>query len=91
MSLESHDARTGRPDRHRLGSFDAARRYFQRARATKDATPRIAERASLYLTEIERRDERSGLTGSVTAGIRYQTNATDGPESAVVRAAGLPA
>jgi len=72
----------------RLGAFTVARRYFDRTIASADATPALRERAGLYLREADAREPKSKLIGSVTAGVRYQSNATYGPEG--LRSLGLP-
>jgi len=72
----------------RLKSFTIARRYFERAAASADATPVIRERAAVYLNEAERREPISRFIGNVTLGLRYQSNATYGPEG--LRSVGVP-
>lgn len=74
-----------------LGSYEAARTYLSQALTSPDMPLEVRERATAYLDEIDRRTARSILTGSVTAGARWQQNANSGPSSAQVRALGQDA
>jgi len=76
---------------YRLGSYQAARRYFELAQAAPDLPPTVAERATDYLERIDEETARSLWSGSLTVAGRYQTNANAGPENIIVRAAGQPA
>jgi hypothetical protein len=74
----------------RLRSYEVSRRYFLRAQSAADATPETRERAAVFLNEIGRRIEQTNLSGNVTMGLRYQSNANFGPDSPRVRGAGQP-
>jgi len=73
---------------YRLDSYAPARRYFESALAAADTTPAVQERARGFITEIDRRTARSSFAGTVTAGMRYESNANFGPDSRFVRAGG---
>lgn len=74
---------------YRLGSHEAARRYLQRSVAAADSTPATRDRANVFLAEIDRATRISRLTGSVTVGLRYQSNANFGPDSNLIRRGGI--
>lgn len=58
----------------RMGSYQVARGYLQRARALPNLTPDLVSTIDRYLGEADRRASPSQFSGSLTAGIRYQTN-----------------
>ncbi|MEO1190588.1 MAG: tetratricopeptide repeat protein [Pseudomonadota bacterium] len=76
---------------YRLGSYEAARRYFEDAADDPDLPPQVAERIDGFLARINEDQARSLWFGSLTVAGRYQTNANAGPENIIVRAAGQPA
>jgi Tetratricopeptide repeat len=68
---------------YRLGSYEAARAYFESARASTRATPEVKQLSGEYLVAIDKRTGVSQFSGDVLAGIRYSTNANNGPTGAV--------
>jgi tetratricopeptide (TPR) repeat protein len=74
---------------YRLGSYTLARSYLQeladRADLPEDVRPKIKE----YLAQIDQQASPHSLTGLLTAGLRYQSNATFGPTGSTLRILGL--
>ena len=58
----------------RMGSFDLARDYFERAAANKPP-PEVRARIEEYLAQIEKAQSRHHLSGYVFLGGQYQTDA----------------
>ncbi len=75
----------------KLGSYEAARSYFNQAIAGKDVPASVRQRVQVYLAQIDQRTARSHLAGNLTFGVRYQTNANVGPSSNHVVALGFDA
>ncbi|MBI3506028.1 MAG: DUF560 domain-containing protein [Proteobacteria bacterium] len=63
---------------YRLESFDLARSYFVSAVAGANVPPEVRSRVAQYMSEIDKRQSRHKVSGSVLAGVRFQTNATSG-------------
>jgi len=59
---------------YKLKSYDAARTYFEQARASGKTSKEVAERSSEFIRDIDRRWGTSRLTGEFVAGIRYSDN-----------------
>lgn len=59
----------------RMGSFQLARAYLERARAFPNLPADVAQGVERYLGEASRRTSPSQFSGSLTLGLRYQTNA----------------
>lgn len=75
---------------YRLGSFEAARTYLIAALAAKDLPQDVRARAETFLAEIEKQRAVSRLSGTIMAGLRYQSNANAAPTGSV-RVGGIPA
>lgn len=75
---------------YRLGSFEAARTYLIAALASKELPQDVRGRAETFLAEIERQRAASRLSGSIMAGLRYQSNANAAP-TGTVRVGGISA
>lgn len=73
----------------RLGAYATAQTYFQAAASGTDVPPQVREKVDEYLLAIERNSDGTALAGSVTAGLRYQSNANNGPGSQFVTLNGL--
>jgi len=58
----------------RMGSFDVARTYFEKAAAGNPPTE-VRERVDQYLAEIEKSQSRHHFSGYAFFGAQYQTNA----------------
>ncbi len=58
----------------RMGSFDLARDYFEKA-AAANPPPDVRKRVDEYLAQIEKAESRHHLSGYVSLGIQYQTDA----------------
>ena len=72
----------------RLGSYQTARNYLATAVESPTVPPKVRKRAKTFIAEIDRRLSRHRLSGSVSAGMRYQTNATADPSTTTVRLLG---
>jgi tetratricopeptide (TPR) repeat protein len=75
----------------RLGSYEVARSYLQRARATPDAPPEVRERIDLYLGELARLESRHQYSATIFTGVQRQSNANVSPASPLVRVGGIDA
>ncbi|MGE0154601.1 MAG: tetratricopeptide repeat protein [Reyranellaceae bacterium] len=64
---------------YRLGSYGAARSYLQSALQAPQMPPEVRARAEQFLAEIEKQRSPSKFSGTVLAGIRYQSNANAAP------------
>ena len=75
----------------RLGSYALAKSYLESAVKGKDVPPVVRERVGVFLAKINDLLSTSKVFGSVSAGLRYQTNANAGPSSSSVMLFGIPA
>ena len=75
----------------RLGSYALAKSYLESAIKGKEAPPKVRERVGVFLAKINDLLSTSKVFGSVSAGLRYQTNANAGPSSPSVLLFGFPA
>lgn len=73
----------------RLGSYGIARIYLERALADPNLSPELRARAAQYLEDAKNRSSLSRFTGALNAGVRYQTNANNGADDALIRALGI--
>jgi len=69
---------------YRLGSYETARSYFTQAAAAADLSAADKANVAAYLTEIERRLSTNQWSVYAQVGVRYQSNASYGPSSAIV-------
>ncbi len=74
---------------YRLKAYEAARGYLERLAARSDLPPDVRDRVTEYLAQIERSESPHRVTGSVLAGIRYQTNSTYSSSSSGLSILGL--
>lgn len=72
----------------KLGSFEVARGYLQDAAKGADVPDDIRAQARADLAEIDRRLSPYEYSAFLQAGMRYQTNASFGPNGLMVRAFG---
>ncbi len=75
----------------RLGSYEMARSHFESAAGNAATPPDVRARVEAFLREIEKRLSPSQYAFYAQVGLRYQSNANAGPNSAVVRALGFDA
>ena len=68
---------------YRLGSYEAARAYFESARASARATQEVKQLSGEYLVAIDKRTGVSQFSGDLLAGIRYSTNANNGATGSI--------
>src|SRR5262249_26111668 len=69
---------------YRLGSYEAARTYFETALRSAGVPPEVKEKAERYLIEISSKTTASKLSGEVFLGWRFQSNANLGPANSQV-------
>lgn len=74
----------------RLGSYQLAQSYLKRA-IEGEVPDDVRTRVDVYLKEIAKRSSRHQFSGSIMAGLRYQSNANAGPTSNAIIANGVPA
>lgn len=75
----------------RLGSYAVARYYFDLVRASENVPPEVLERVALFDEQITRRTRTSVLSGEVSVGLAFASNANLGPQDAEVLLFGIPA
>ncbi len=68
----------------RLGSYGAAKSYFEQALSAPDMPEPARQRVNEYLAQIERATSRHRLAYGFSAGLRYQSNANTAPETTVL-------
>lgn len=68
---------------YRLGSYGAARSYLESALQAPNMPPEVRERAERFMAEIAKQRSPSKFSGTVLAGIRYQSNANAAPTGGV--------
>lgn len=74
---------------YRLGSYATAESYARAAMADSRLDEKLRGDARRLADDASRRTQVHQLTGSVTAGLRGQTNPTAAPESDLIRSLGL--
>jgi tetratricopeptide (TPR) repeat protein len=72
----------------RLGSYETARAYFQRALADPNLPAALRPKVEEFLHDIAERLSPSQFTGFASVGGRWQQNANTGPDPTTVRAGG---
>lgn len=75
----------------RMGNYATAKAYLQRALESPNVPPDIRTRLEAYIREIDKNSSRHHFTGSITAGLRYETNANLAPESGIIILRGVEA
>ncbi|AMN39692.1 tetratricopeptide-repeat containing protein [Rhodoplanes sp. Z2-YC6860] len=71
-----------------LESYAVARNYFETALGAANLPGDLRDSAKTYITEIDRRLAVDRFTAYLHAGIRYQSNASAGPSSDLIRFGG---
>jgi len=74
---------------YRLGSFAVAQNYLEQAVSGSNVPDVVRARVEAYLGRIKNAQKRTKFSGSVLAGVRYQSNANSGPSSANVNLNGV--
>lgn len=69
----------------RLGAYDTAKSYFDQALAAPDVPPEVKAKVAPYLVSIADKGMTERFSGSVTTGLRYQSNANAAPETRSIR------
>lgn len=69
---------------YRLGSFDVARSYLEQALAEGDPPLAARQRIESFLARINDAETQHSFSGSVTFGLRYQSNANYGPDGDIL-------
>lgn len=59
----------------RLGSYEAARSYFEAALSAPDVPAEVETRVQTFLVAIDEAEDPSKITATVMAGLRWQSNA----------------
>jgi len=72
----------------RLGSYETARVYFQRALADPNLSPELRAQAEQFLKDIADRLSPSQFTGFASVGAKWQENANTGPDASTIRSSG---
>lgn len=75
----------------RLGSIDTARVYLAEAIASPSIPPTVKERAQTIMAQLDRAASRHLVSGSVTFGVRHDSNVNLGPASSGVQLFGTTA
>jgi tetratricopeptide (TPR) repeat protein len=71
-----------------LESYIASRSYFEAAAASPNLPNDLRDSAKTYITEIDRRLSPNRFTAYLHSGLRYQTNASAGPATDLIRFGG---
>ncbi len=74
---------------YRMNSFTTARAYFMRALEGEDVPADVRERVRLFMEAMDKEERRHSFSGSLFAGIRWQSNAIAGPTSRGVLVGGV--
>ena len=76
----------------RLGSFAAAKNYFVSILDMKPPAPdEVRDKVAGFMKEIESRETRHHFSGSLFAGVKWQSNATTATGTGNVLVGGIPA
>jgi tetratricopeptide (TPR) repeat protein len=74
---------------YKMGGYQIARSYFDQVRKSPGTPPDVLAKVDEFVAVIDRGGSSgSGFHGFVWAGTRYQTNASTGPASLIVRSLG---
>ncbi len=74
---------------YRLGAYETARQYFDGAKAAGEVPPEVSAKVDQYIAAIDQRAAPSQLSGMISTGLRYQSNANAGPGNSTVTLNGL--
>ncbi|MAB00178.1 MAG: hypothetical protein CMN87_03765 [Stappia sp.] len=73
----------------RLGSYEAARSYFEAALAAPDVPAEVETRVRTFLVAIDEAEDPHKITATFMTGLRWQSNANAGPGAREVTLNGL--
>jgi tetratricopeptide (TPR) repeat protein len=73
----------------RLGSYETARTYFQRALADPNLPAELKPKCEQFLADIKERLSPSQFTGFGSVGARWDSNANTGSDNTLLRAGGI--
>jgi len=73
----------------RMGVPQTALPYLREAQASPNLPEELRQQTEIYLAEAERRSSRSQLSGDITFGMRYDSNANLGPSSNAIFSRGV--
>lgn len=73
----------------RLGSFEAARSYFEATLQTPNVPAEVEERVRTFLAAIDEAEDPTSFSATVMTGLRWQSNANAGPGGRQVTLNGL--
>ena len=74
---------------YRIGATDLARSYLEAARR-QNTPPQVEDRVDTFLARLDQQENPLSVSGSVTGGFRYQSNATAAPDQNIVNINGVP-
>jgi tetratricopeptide (TPR) repeat protein len=74
---------------YRLGSYAVAQHYFEEAVKAPNLPPDVREDIKTSLVAIRRKLARDLVTGSLSTGLRYQTNANAASTAGIARVFGI--
>lgn len=74
---------------YRLGAYEVADNYFEQAISGEDVPQEVVERVQTFRTGINRATEPTRFSGTIAAGVRYQSNANAAPETRDISLFGL--
>ncbi len=74
---------------YRVGAYEVADNYFEQAISGEDVPQEVVERVQTFRTGINRATEPTRFSGTIAAGVRYQSNANAAPETRDISLFGL--
>lgn len=74
---------------YRLGSYDLARAYFEKALASPATPPEVRSKIEAFLRRIEVEADPPAFSANLFSAIRWQSNATSAPASETITLNGL--
>jgi hypothetical protein len=75
---------------YQLGSYDMARGYLETALAMRDVTPELQQKIQDVLDLVDKRLQVDRFSGYAQTGLRWQSNASQGPGAQTTLATGQP-
>jgi len=75
---------------YQLGSYDMARGYLETALAMRDVTPELQQKIQDLLDLVDKKLQVDQFSGYAQTGLRWQSNASQGPGAQTALASGQP-